>query len=128
MEAIKTDRLKILGCGSYGKVFRLSKSRVLKVYFNNGFSPHQDMSTLVQEIDAGLKYPRWALPVLGVAIAEMNGQLYHAAIKEYIPYRLTKDEEEDFYVQLPGDLRWDFDSENVRKDKNSRFWVIDTHD
>jgi len=128
MDVLQTNGLKILGIGSYGIVFRLSRYRVLKVYFNDGFSPHRDMRILVQEIDAGLEYPRWALPVLDVAIVEMDGQLYHAAIKEYIPYKLTEDEEDYFYTQLPKDLRWDFCSNNVRKDKNGRFWVIDTHD
>ena len=130
IQFVDTKGLEFIGEGVTGRVYKISRTHVIKVYCNtdNWYYEEKasDLRAMVEELEAGLK-SKWVLPVEEIAIAKFRNKYYYASIKKYIPYKCSMAEIIKIERLLPDDLSWDCHSGNIRKDKNNRLWLIDSH-
>jgi hypothetical protein len=129
MRVINTEKLEMIGDGAVGNVYRLSKTKIVKVYCNarNFFNKeHSDLIALNQELTACL-CSKYVLPIKEAVIAKVGGKLFHGSVKEYLPYEVSELEASEIEVLLPEKLRWDVHLGNVRKDIKGKCWLIDSH-
>jgi hypothetical protein len=122
MRFINVRGLKLLGSGYFGRVYRLSPRRVIKVY---DCGCEDDPHIMSEEVEMSM-ISEHALPVLDVVIAIERNKHYYAVIKKYLPHNITWDEGDQLYKNLPKKLRWDCGSSNARKDYNGKVFLIDT--
>lgn len=129
MRVIDVSRLRPIGSGEFGAVYRISSKRIIKVY-NNDYYDDCYLDIMAEEIE--LSYlSKHSLPVLGTAIAKKNGRLFYAVIKEYLPYHATSADAIRLRELFKKNKRtWvladDCYSNNVRKDRKGRTFLIDT--
>ena len=115
-----------LGSGSFGTVYRLSKTKVIKVYNRFAYySKSQDGNIMAEEVELSM-CSEHALPVLEVAVATKGDECFYAVIKRYLPNTATYKDSDRLRSLLPWDLRADCYSANVRKDSKGRAYLIDT--
>lgn len=130
IRGIDTKGLPFIGSGVTGRVYRLSKDYIVKVYCNaRGWynRENSDLIALTQELDAGLS-SQWVLPVEEIVIAKVRNTLYYGAIKKFVEWHCSWTEIRRFGDKLPYKLQWDLHGGNVRKDNEGRLWLIDSHD
>lgn len=122
MRFVNTKGLRCIGSGVFASVYRLSPTRIIKVY---DYDPQHDGNLMAEEIELSM-CSEHALPILDVAIAKKRGKRYYAVIKEYLPKRATYLEAIRLEKILPRRLQLDCHEENVRKNKKGKMFLIDT--
>lgn len=122
-EPIDLRSLKRVGEGSYGIVYMLEPTKVVKVFWS-GYSKRKQKLLLKDEIE-GSKRPG-ALPVLEtIKVLETDGTETEGLVKKFIPHKLS---EEEFDAFLTHRLHRTFDDRccNYRKDEDGTIYKIDT--
>jgi hypothetical protein len=122
MRLINVDGLKFLGRGEFGNVYKLSPTKVIKVYM---YYRKHDVNIMAEEIELSTRSEH-ALPVADVAIARKRNKCYYAVIKKYLSNEATYGEIASLKKLLPKELKIDCHSDNVRKDEKGRVFLIDT--
>lgn len=122
MRTIDISKLKRIGSGAFSIVYRLSSTRIIKVYNRH---PKYDMGIIAEEIELSM-ISEYALPVLDIVIAKNKRFRYYAVIKEYLPYQATFDEIHEVTYLLPYKLREDCHEGNIRKNSKGKVYLIDT--
>jgi hypothetical protein len=126
MRFVNINGLKIVGSGAFSTVYRLSSTRIIKVYDRGHL---HDANIMSEEIELSMS-SKYALPVLDVAIAKKklkkSVNCYYAVIKRYLPNRPNWDEQTNVKRLLPRKLQVDCHSENFRKDEKGNIFLIDT--
>lgn len=126
---INTKYLRCVGSGVTGRVYRLSKDYIVKVYCTAGswyYKKASDLIALTQELDAAIA-SEWVLPIEEVVMAQVRNRIYYGAIKKYLQKKCSCADIGKIKQKLPLELRWDLHLDNIRKDCNGRVWLIDSH-
>lgn len=127
---INAEKHKQIGSGCFGRVYRLTPRKVVKVFYSK--IPKYVISSEIK----GSKASEHALPVLKVVkvkIKEKEGKEYWGLIKRYIPFECNykeADKVKDLLMKEDTDdtnfLACDCHTGNIRKDSNGKLWLIDT--
>jgi len=123
MQYIDISKLKCIGFGSFGTVYRISKNRIVKVYDQH--KPEDVLSIMIEEIELS-QISKYALPVIDVAVVRNKKYHYYGVIKRYIPYKANGYDIIKLENKLPKILQYDIRKNNVRKDSRNRVYLIDT--
>jgi hypothetical protein len=122
MRKIKVTSEQWIDSGSYGAVYRISKTKVVKAFFN-----HPYMEEIIRDEIRGSKLFKAALPILEVVTVVLpDDKETVGLIKRYIPYSVTNKEMLEATRKKEITYSWDRRADNFRKDKKGRIWMIDT--
>jgi len=141
MRHIHVKTSQMIGEGAFGRVYRISPRRVVKVFFGEDFK--ESLFEARSEI-RGSKIYKHALPVLELVkvthtylIQEWNCETGDykpgrrikrtraAVIKRYIPYTVTDTQIASLYSKN-YEGPWDRHPDNYGMDSNGRIYLIDT--
>jgi len=122
MKFINVDDLEFIGSGAFSRVYRLSPTEIIKVYF---YYNKCDINIMAEEIELSMTSD-YALPVLNVAVAINKKRHHYAVIKKYLPREATVRECRRLEKRLPKCLRRDCYCDNARVDEKGNVFLIDT--
>jgi hypothetical protein len=122
---IKIKENQYIGSGDYGIVYRISKTKVVKV--PHYYRMHVAEKLIKDEI-RGSKTQKFALPVLEVVDVIMpDGDIRPGIIRRYVPFIISPVDFEIFLKENKSLKRsWDARRVNFRKDSKGKFWRVDT--
>lgn len=123
METIFTNKLKLIGTGAFGKVFRLSHRRIVKVF--SSYNSEEYVNRIIKDEIRGSKF-KGSLPVLKVVNVVINGRKTKGLVKRYLQYPITPRELDDLIRKKKITALWDDRPVNFRKDSKGNIYRIDT--
>lgn len=130
MEIINIDELTCIGQGSFARVYKLSPTRVIKVYERWSQRSIKIINRIMGEEVRLSRSSPYVLPVLKVVLAKKKvgfrcSQYYYAVIKKYIPHPINGEEWEKLRELVPKKLQWDCSFANCGKDEDGNLYLID---
>lgn len=116
--------LEMIGMGSYGRVYRLSPRRIIKVYHKKYSS--NEVEQIIGDEKRGTRL-KGSLPILRTISVFSFGRETKGVVKKFVPYNVGSFDQLCEMVNEQGmKMHWDDHEGNFRVDYDGTLWRVDT--